>query len=98
MGDTMAKAAVFRLVLALVVLPVILTFARRLRVVSDSKVWAIATVGAVYASYVFTLVEDVAMHDVLNLLQHVMYGVAGVCALRTAVVVRRTVVIGPERA
>ncbi|MFA5844536.1 MAG: hypothetical protein WC971_06875 [Coriobacteriia bacterium] len=94
----MGNSEVFRLILAVIVLPVIATFARRLRVVSTATPWAVGAVGAIYASYVFSLAENMAMGDVFNMMQHVMYGVAGVCVLRTAVVIRRSVVLEQERA
>lgn len=94
----MGNSEVFRFILAIIVLPVIATFASRLRVVSAATFWAVAGVGAIYVSYVFSLAENVVFGDVFNMLQHVMYGVAGVCVLRTAVVIRGNVVAEQERA
>lgn len=61
------------------VLPFVWTLYRRLRVRPGFKGMATA-VGAIYASYVFTVAEEVMMPDVLNAAQHACYAVAGLAA------------------
>lgn len=79
----MDAAEVFQLAVALVVLPVVLGLYRRLREKSGQPYWQIA-VAAIYAAGVFTIVESFVLPDVMNALQHLSYGVAGVAATLAA--------------
>lgn len=75
----MDVAEAFQLAVALVVLPVMLGFYRRLRDKSGQPYWQIA-VAAIYAAGVFTIVESFVLAELMNALQHLSYGVAGVAA------------------
>jgi hypothetical protein len=79
----MDVAEVFQLAVALIVLPVVLGFYRHLRDKSGQPYWQIA-VAAIYAAGVFTIIESFVLSDVLNTLQHLSYGVAGVAATLAA--------------
>lgn len=78
-----------RLVVALAVLPGLLFFIKALRVVPARAAW-MCCIGSIYASYVFTIVEGFLLPDLLNLLQHTMYGVAGVAAAVGAFATQRS--------
>jgi len=86
---TIEPAEIFRLALALVVLPVFLSFSRRLR---DAR-WKGSMIAAYYAitaSYVLSIVEVFYAPDLFNMLQHLMYFVAGVLWVRVVLLMRRS--------
>ncbi len=80
-----------RLVIALAVLPFIFRVARQIRMSGTSGPWFAITIGAVYASYLFTIIESFVAEPLFNALQHSSYGVAGVAGLLTAIETRRQV-------
>lgn len=80
---------VFRLLLALAVLPALWHFIRLLRVVPGRPAW-ITCLAAIYASYAFTILEGAFAPGLFNALQHSMYAVAGVAVAVGAIATRRS--------
>jgi len=91
----MNAAEIARLALALVVLPGIVVYYRRLRAVPGQH-WFMVALSAIYVSYVLTIVEgpmgSAGIGDLVNTLQHLMYAVAGIAALLAALKLRAAVV------
>jgi hypothetical protein len=83
----MQMSEVVRLVLALIVLPALFTFYRRLRPAPGMREIFLAGM-AIFASYVFTIFDSAFYADFFNMLQHVMYALAGVLAFVGAVKLR----------
>lgn len=78
MGVSQIEAAeVFRLTLAVMVLPVFLFFVRRLRGAPWKRLM-IAAYFTVMFSYVVSILENLFAPVLLNTVQHVAYAVAGV--------------------
>lgn len=90
------SAEVFRLALALALLPGLLFFIRRIRVVPGRAAW-MTCLGAIYASYAFTIMEGVAAPGLFNMLQHAMYAVAAVAAAAGAIATRSSAELRGER-
>ena len=91
----MNAAEIARLALALVVLPGVVVYYRRLRPVPGRSL-LIAALSAIYVSYVLSIIEgpmgSAGVGDVVNTLQHLMYAVAGVAALLGMFKIRAAVV------
>ena len=83
---------VARLVVALAVLPIIARTAGALRMSGRSRPWFTITIGAIYASYFFSVAEGFFAEDILNAIQHMCFGVAGVFGALTAIETRKKVI------
>ncbi len=82
-------AELFRLALALLVLPVFLSFSRRLR---DAD-WVrpmVAAYAVITLSYVLSIAEVFLAPRLLNMFQHLAYFVAGLLWIRVVLGMRRT--------
>lgn len=89
MGVSQIEAAeVFRLTLAVLVLPVFLFFSQRLRGAPWKKSM-IAAYLIITFSYVVSILENLFAPTLLNTVQHVAYAAAGVCWLLVVLEWRR---------
>lgn len=82
-----------RLVIAVLVLPGIIFFGRRVRFPAGGGYYMLAVV-AVYVSYVFTLLEEFWYPDLLNTMQHLSLAVAAGLAVVATLKTRREVTGG----
>jgi len=85
----MEPAEVFRLTLAILVMPVFLSFARRLRGASWIRPM-IAAYTAITFSYVMSILEALWAPELFNTLQHFAYLVAGVFWVLVVLDLRRS--------
>jgi hypothetical protein len=77
-----------RLVIAVLVLPAIVFFGRRLRVPAGGGFYMYSVI-AVYLSYVLTLLEEFWFMEFFDAMQHGLLAVAGVLAFVAALRTRR---------
>jgi hypothetical protein len=82
-----------RLIIAVLVLPGIVFFGRRLRSPAGGGYYMLSVI-AVYASYVFTVLEEFWYPDLINTAQHLALAVAGILALVATLKTRREVTGG----
>lgn len=88
---TIAASEFARLVVALSVIPFLVFMSRNMRFAPKSRMPYIVLLSAIYASYVLTIVEGFFLPELLNALQHLAYGVAGLAAIPIAWRSRRDV-------
>ncbi len=70
---------VVSLVIALFLLPIIVTSSRSIR--HPQRVLILVAVGAMLAGYTFTIIEGFVLFDLFNTLEHAAYATAGVLTL-----------------
>ena len=81
----MVSASEFaRLTVALAVLPLLISANRGLRVEKSIGPYYAILVGLVYLAYVLTILEGFFAPELMNTLQHLCYGVAGILAIPVA--------------
>jgi hypothetical protein len=85
----MDTAEVIRLVMALAVAPGYAAISRRLHPISGKRCFDVA-VYAILASYIFNVLEDLVMKDVMVTLLLLSFGVAGVASCLGALAMWRT--------
>lgn len=86
-----SAAEVARLVVAVSVLPLLFYAGRHVRFVPSVFPWFATVIGAIYASYVFTLLESLVAEAPMNAIQHLLLGAAGIAAVGMAWFIRADV-------
>ncbi|PKQ30161.1 MAG: hypothetical protein CVT60_01590 [Actinobacteria bacterium HGW-Actinobacteria-10] len=81
---TIAASEFARLVVALSVIPFLVIMSRNMRFARGSRLPFVILLSAIYASYILTIVEGFFWFELLNALQHIAYGVAGLAAVPIA--------------
>lgn len=81
---SVAASEFARLVVALSVVPFLVFMTRNMRFAHKSRTAYVVLLAAIYSSYVLTIVEGFFAPDLLDALQHLSYGVAGVAGVIVA--------------